>query len=172
VEAVEKEFGGLDVAVNCAAIQGQVGPIINLDADDIARVTAVNLNGVIYSLKHEVSAMKKRGGGAIVTGMQPLAFVGPYSAAKAGVIAITQTAAAEYGPDQIRVNAISPGYIDTPLMRAANIQPDWAASKVPLHRCNRRPMSQIWRRFSYPKTQNTCMVPIYRSTEGCLWVSQ
>lgn len=142
VEAVEKEYGGLDLAVNNAAIQGQLGALDDLEDDDIARVTAVNLNGVIYSLKYEVRAIKKRGGtgGAIVNiasvaGMQPQAFVGPYSAAKAGVIAITKSAAVEFGPDRIRINAVSPGYIDTPLMRAANIDPDFAAAKVPLLRC-------------------------------------
>jgi len=140
IAQVEEKYGGLDFAANCAAIQGAVGPIIDLEADDIARVTAVNLNGIIFCLKYEILAMKKRGGGAIVSiasvaGNQPMAYVGPYSASKAGVIAITKTAAAEVGADHIRVNSISPGYIDTPMMRAAKIEPSWAAVRTPNQRC-------------------------------------
>jgi NAD(P)-dependent dehydrogenase (short-subunit alcohol dehydrogenase family) len=124
-KAVEEKFGGLDLAVNAAGIMGKIGSITETDPQETWRVLAVNLAGVIYSMKYEILAMKKRTGKgqksaivniASVAGMRPHPFLGHYSSTKAGVIAITKVAAVESGPDGIRVNSIAPGHTETPLV--------------------------------------------------------
>jgi NAD(P)-dependent dehydrogenase (short-subunit alcohol dehydrogenase family) len=139
IKFTEEKFGGLDFAVNAAAIQGPLGPIEDLEPKDMANVLTVNLAGIAYCLKYEVLAMKRRGGGAIVniasiSGMRPTPYLGIYSASKTGVITLTNIAAVENGPDGIRVNCISPGYVDTPLLDA-RIDRGWAASMTPNRRC-------------------------------------
>ncbi|KAH6955731.1 short-chain dehydrogenase/reductase SDR [Ilyonectria sp. MPI-CAGE-AT-0026] len=121
IDFVVKEFGGLDFAVNCAAIGGPFASIADMNPEDTSAVVSINLTGTINCLKYELLAMKKRGAGAIVniastSGLRPNPFLGAYSATKAGIIAITQVAAVEEGPYGIRVNCISPGPIDTQMM--------------------------------------------------------
>jgi NAD(P)-dependent dehydrogenase (short-subunit alcohol dehydrogenase family) len=89
--------------------------------DEWDRLLAVNLTGVFHGIRAAVGLLRSAGGGSIVnvaslSGLRPTRGEGPYSAAKAGVIALTATAALEYGP-AIRVNCVSPGVIDTPLTR-------------------------------------------------------
>jgi len=139
IKFTEDKFGGLDLAVNAAAIQGPLGALEDLEPKDITQVFTVNLVGIAYCLKFEVAAMKRRGGGAIVniasiSGMRPTPYLGIYSASKTGVITLTNIAAVENGPDGIRVNCISPGYVDTPLLDA-RIDRGWAASMTPNRRC-------------------------------------
>lgn len=139
IRTTEEAFGGVDLAVNAAGIQGPLGSLEELDPNAIHDVLKVNLLGVAWCLKYEIIAMKKRGGGAIVNissicGHRPTPFLGAYSASKAGVISLTNIAAVENGPDHIRVNAISPGYVDTPLLDT-RIDRAWAASMTPNRRC-------------------------------------
>lgn len=139
IQTVEEKFGGLDYAVNAAAIQGPLGSLEDVSDKDMATVFAVNLTGIAYCLKYEIGALKRRGGGAIVniasiSGMRPTPFLGVYSASKTGVITLTNIAAVEFGPDNIRVNTISPGYVDTPLLDV-RIDRGWAASITPNRRC-------------------------------------
>ena len=139
IDTTVEKFGGLDYAVNAAGIQGPLGGLVDLAPKDIATVFAVNLSGVAYCLKYEAIAMKKRGGGSIVNissigALRPIPFLGVYSASKTGVISLTSIAAVENGPDNIRVNCIAPGYVDTPLLDA-RIDRDWAASITPNRRC-------------------------------------
>ncbi len=111
-------FGGLDFAfLNAGA--GQVAPLHEYTPADVERLIAVNLIGVFNGLRAVVPYLRASGGGAIVTnascsGIQPTRGEAPYSAAKAGVIALAQSAALEYGP-AIRVNCVSPGMIRTPM---------------------------------------------------------
>ncbi len=111
-------FGGLDLAfLNAGA--GQVAPLHEYAPADVERLIAVNLLGVYYGLRSVVPHLRAAGGGAIVvnascSGIQPTRGEAPYSAAKAGVIALAQSGALEYGP-AIRVNCISPGMIRTPM---------------------------------------------------------
>ncbi len=111
-------FGGLDLAfLNAGA--GQVAALDAYAPADVERLVAVNLLGVFYCLRSVVPRMRHCGGGAIVanascSGIQPTRGEAPYSAAKAGVIALAQSAALEYGP-AIRVNCVSPGMIRTPM---------------------------------------------------------
>ena len=111
-------FGGLDLAfLNAGA--GQVAPLEAYAPADVERLVAVNLLGVYHGLRSVVPLLRRCGGGAIVvnascSGIQPTRGEAPYSAAKAGVIALAQSAALEYGP-AIRVNCVSPGTIRTPM---------------------------------------------------------
>jgi len=112
------ELGGLDTVCNNAGI-GAVTALHRVTDDDWARLIAVNLTGVFNGIRAAVPLLREAGGGAIVnvsslSGLRPTRGEGPYSAAKAGVIALTSSAALEYGPE-IRVNCVSPGIIATPL---------------------------------------------------------
>ncbi|MZD10702.1 SDR family oxidoreductase [Streptomyces sp. SID5785] len=116
-------FGGLDLAVNNAGIGGASAPTGEYDIDVYHRVVRTNLDGVFFSMRHEIPAMEAAGkGGAIVNVASILGSVGfagspAYVAAKHGVVGLTKTAAAEYAAKGIRVNAVGPGFIDTPLLK-------------------------------------------------------
>jgi NAD(P)-dependent dehydrogenase (short-subunit alcohol dehydrogenase family) len=111
-------LGGLDTVCNNAGI-GAVLPLDRYSDDLWAKLIGVNLGGVFNGIRAALPHLRAAGGGVIVNmssvdGIRPARGEGPYSAAKAGVIALTRSAALEYGPT-IRVNCISPGFIDTPL---------------------------------------------------------
>ncbi|MFI6693547.1 SDR family NAD(P)-dependent oxidoreductase [Streptomyces sp. NPDC050433] len=116
-------FGSLQLAVNNAGIGGPSAPTGEYDLDAYNRVIRTNLDGVFYSLRHELPAIDAAGqGGAIVNVASILGSVGfagssAYVAAKHGVVGLTKTAAAEYAAKNIRVNAVGPGFIETPLLK-------------------------------------------------------
>ena len=119
-EAATREFGRVDAVLNVAGIGG-AQPVAKVTMDEYDRIMAVDLKGVLLGTKHGIKAMLATGGGSIVNwssigGMN--ASVMPtsvYSAAKAGVISFTKSAAVEYGARGIRANAICPGLIITEL---------------------------------------------------------
>lgn len=142
IAEVEKQYGRLDLVANSAGVQLTTGPLAILSTENIEKTLDVNLKGLIFCLKYELSLIKKNGaGGGVIVNIassaasQPLAFNGPYSASKAGVVAITKSVASEESSNHIRVNSISPGYIDTPMMRGANITSDFAKMNTPIGRC-------------------------------------
>ena len=123
VEFALEKFGRLDVAVNNAGITGDLAPLADYSLEGWDRVIAVNLSGVFYGMKYQIPAMLRSGGGSIVNIASILGSVAArdsagYNAAKHGVVGLTKTAALEYSKDGVRVNAIGPGYIDTPLLQA------------------------------------------------------
>jgi NAD(P)-dependent dehydrogenase (short-subunit alcohol dehydrogenase family) len=116
-----REFGGLHLAVNNAGIGGPSAATADYPLDGWQSVIDINLNGVFYGMKYEIAAMLKSGGGAIVNmssilGSVAFAQAPAYVAAKHGVNGLTKAAAIEYASRGIRVNAVGPGFIDTPLL--------------------------------------------------------
>ena len=137
VTSVLERFDRLDVAVNNAGIGGLRAPITEQTPDSWREVLAVNLDGVFYCLRAEIPAMLRGGGGAIVCMASVLGTVGfpdssHYVAAKHGVIGLTQSAALEYATQGIRINAVAPGFIATPLLKA-NMDSEEQAAIGALH---------------------------------------
>lgn len=125
VAATVEAFGRLDCAVNNAAITPDLLPIAEADMAAWDRVIAVDLRGVMLCMKYEIRQMLARGtGGAIVnissvSGVRPQPGNPAYVAAKHGVIGLTKAGSMDYAPKGIRVNAVLPGAIDTPMLREA-----------------------------------------------------
>jgi NAD(P)-dependent dehydrogenase (short-subunit alcohol dehydrogenase family) len=112
-----------DVAVNCAGILGPVGKLHEIDAGDYRELMDNNLGGIFNCMRHQLAAMQERQVGSVVNIASAAGLVGfptaaAYTAAKHGVVGLTRTCAIDYAGDGIRVNAIAPGGVDTPLIRA------------------------------------------------------
>ena len=121
VEQTVAHFGRLDVACNNAGIGGPSAPIADYPLDGWAQVININLSGVFYGMQQQIAAMLKTGGGSIVNMASVLGAVGfatnsAYTAAKHGVVGLTQVAALEYSGKGIRINAVGPGFIHTPMV--------------------------------------------------------
>ncbi|MCP5395843.1 MAG: SDR family oxidoreductase [Sphingomonadaceae bacterium] len=122
-ERIAPTLVGLDHAVVNAGIGGS-GALGEHDLDTWRRVMNVNLDGAFYSMRAAIAAMKASGGGSIVftssiTGIKPVPGIGAYGVAKAGVAHMARIAAADHANDQIRVNAIAPGGVDTAIWESS-----------------------------------------------------
>ena len=140
-EAV-RAFGRLDVACNNAGIGGEQAPTADYPVEAWQRVLGVNLSGVFYGMKAQIPAMREAGGGAIVNVASILGQVGfasapAYVAAKHGVVGLTKTAAIELAAEGIRVNAVGPAFIETPMISALEADPETLATLVGLHPAGR-----------------------------------
>jgi NAD(P)-dependent dehydrogenase (short-subunit alcohol dehydrogenase family) len=128
-----KDAGGLDGAFNNAGVEQANVPLHALPFEEWQRVTATDLTGVFLCMKHQIAAMLKgAGGGSIVNtssalGAVAIANAAAYTAAKHGVVGLTKAAAVEYAKAGIRVNAVLPGAIATPLFERAEQDPAFAA---------------------------------------------
>ncbi|HET6639373.1 MAG TPA: glucose 1-dehydrogenase [Gemmatimonadota bacterium] len=132
-----RDFGGLHVAVNNAGVSGPSAPTGEYPVDGWDRVIAINLSGVFYGMRSQIPALLDSGGGSIVNIASILGQVGfanssAYVAAKHGVVGLTRNAAIEYAPRGIRVNAVGPAFIRTPLIEK-NMTPEGRASLVAKH---------------------------------------
>jgi len=118
VDTVVKEFGRLDIAFNNAGIEGSPGPLVDSTAEQYQKVFDINVKGVFLSMKHEIPALLKTGGGSIVNTASVLGHVGMpnmslYNATKHAVLGLTKTAALETAKQGVRVNSVSPAVIET-----------------------------------------------------------
>ncbi|HEU4430579.1 MAG TPA: SDR family oxidoreductase [Myxococcota bacterium] len=126
IETAEQRFGGLDLLVNNAGIEGAVCAIEEYPVDTFDQVLAVNVRGVFLGVKHAAPALRRRGGGAIVNIASVAGQMGDpniiaYIASKHAVIGITRSAAIGLGPHGIRVNAVCPSPVETRMMRALEV---------------------------------------------------
>lgn len=143
VAATVEQFGRLDLAYNNAGIQSPTVDAADEPGEVFDRVTGINLRGVWACMKHELAQMRQQGSGAIVNcsslgGLVGLPGRAAYHGAKHGVIGLTRSAALEYAPRGIRINAICPGTIETPMVTAmfdsGDLDPAQAAADEPIGR--------------------------------------
>lgn len=142
VAQAEAAFGPVTILVNNAGILGPIADVVEIDPEDYLAVIAVNQHSQVWGMKTVIPSMKKAGGGAIVNisstagmvsivGAPSLAYVGSKFASRG----MTKQVAVQFGPDQIRVNSVHPGYILTPMMEAAtDAEGGGIAETVPLRR--------------------------------------
>ena len=133
VEQTVAIFGRLDVACNNAGIGGPSAATADYPIDGWAQVININLSGVFYGMQQQIAAMLKTGGGSIINIASVLGAVAfanspAYTAAKHGVVGLTQAAALEYGTQNIRINAVGPGFIRTPMI--SELEKDTAVNNM------------------------------------------
>ena len=131
-------FGRVDIAFNNAGIGGEANPIADMSIESWNKIIAVNLSSVFYCIKYQLLQMVKQGNGAIINNSSILGSVGfansaGYVAAKHGVVGLTKNAALEYSSKGIRVNAVGPAFINTPLLTEAGIEGEIKNALVQLH---------------------------------------
>ena len=136
VQETVSAFGSLDIACNNAGIGGELNMTADYSLKGWQQIININLNSVFFCLKYELEVMVRQGAGAIINMASILGQVGTsaspgYVTAKHGVVGLTQTAAIEYASQGIRINAVGPGYIDTPLL--SQLPPDVRQQLVSLH---------------------------------------
>jgi len=143
VDRAEKSYGRLDVAFNNAGILGEKGPTTEISLAGWNEALKVNLTSAFLAAKHQIPAMLKQGKGSIIF---TSTFVGytvgfpeaaAYAASKSGLLGLMKVLAAEYGPRNIRVNAILPGAVETAMYKAANETPEQKAYLTNLHALKR-----------------------------------
>lgn len=136
VRAAVDRFGALHVACNNAGIGGELNPVAEQSVEGWQRVIEINLSGVFYGMRAQLPAILAAGGGSIVNMASILGQVGfagssGYVAAKHGVVGLTRAAGLEYSAQGVRVNAVGPAFIDTPLL--AGLDGDTRAALVGAH---------------------------------------
>ena len=180
VDRAVESFGGLDVVYANAGIAGS-GRAADLEVQDWDRVIAVNLTGVWLSVKYAIGHLIEAGGGSLVLqasvgGMIGVPNIAPYAAAKAGVIGLARQMAVDYGADRIRVNAICPGTVPTPLVRAtyekaggfaavADLGPDAGIDDIIAAAAVRNPLGRLG------TTDDIANLALYLASDESSWVS-
>lgn len=148
VEAALAHFGRLDIGVNCAGVADGGGTLTaDTTLETWRRILSVNLDGVFYCMRAQIPVMLAAGGGSIVNigsimSMAGLANAAAYTSSKHGVLGLTRTAALEYADAGVRVNAIGPGNMDTPMSRPAFSNPEVRQQMVALQAMHR--LGEAW----------------------------
>ena len=167
-DAVE-HYGRLDVVFNNAGITGPQQILHELEVEDWDRVRAVNGDGIFYVMKYTIEAMLRSGGGSIVNtsstaGLTGQLNISAYTFAKAGIVGLTRSAAIEYAKQNIRVNAIAPTVVWTPLVqRFAESAPDPEAMRAVMENYN--PMPGI------PTAEDVAALVAFLSSDEARWIT-
>lgn len=141
VARAEGELGPLRIAVNNAGVAGTSQPTGEYDVDAWRKVMSVNLDGVFYCMRSEIGPISRAGGGSIINMASVLGGVGianssAYVAAKHGVVGLTKAAALEHAAEGVRINAVGPGFISTPLLEQ-NLSAEAQEQMAALHALGR-----------------------------------
>jgi NAD(P)-dependent dehydrogenase (short-subunit alcohol dehydrogenase family) len=143
VALAASRFGRLDIAFNNAGTLGEGGPSTGVSEAGWNDAIATNLTSAFLGAKHQIAEMQKHGGGSVIFTSTFVGYsfafpgVAAYAASKAGLIGLTQALAAEFGPGNIRVNAILPGAVDTAMYREMNNTPESQSFITNLHALKR-----------------------------------
>lgn len=143
VELAVARFGRLDIAFNNAGTIGEAGASTEISEAGWADTLAINLTGAFLGAKHQITQMTRNGGGSVIFTSTFVGYsfsfpgVAAYAASKSGLIGLTQTLAAEFGPQGVRVNAVLPGAVDTDMYRGMNNTPESQAFITNLHALKR-----------------------------------
>lgn len=143
VESTMSHYGRIDIACNNAGIGGETASTADYTLEGWHKVISVNLSGVFYCMKYEIPAMLQAGAGVIVNMASVLGMVGmagapAYTSAKHGVVGLTQAAALEYSAQGLRINAVGPGFIHTPMI--THLEDDQAAHQ---HLVSQHPIGRL-----------------------------
>jgi NAD(P)-dependent dehydrogenase (short-subunit alcohol dehydrogenase family) len=160
VQATLEKFGRIDIAFNNAGISLGATPLLEATAEQFDKVFDINVRGIFFALKHEIAAMLKTGGGAIINnasvlGIRPLAGTSIYNASKSAIIGLTKSAALEFASSGVRVNVVCPGIIETDM--TAGIRGNEA---VDAHMKSLHPMKK------FGKPSEVAAAVMYLASEG------
>ncbi|QFY62163.1 SDR family oxidoreductase [Rhizobium grahamii] len=143
VSTAVAHYGKLDIAFNNAGTLGEAGPSTGVSESGFAETLAINLTASFLAAKHQIAQMEQNGGGSVIFTSTFVGYsfafpgVAAYAASKSGLIGLTQALAAEFGPKNVRVNAVLPGAVDTDMYREMNDTSDKQSFITNLHALKR-----------------------------------